>query len=207
MGGTYIGDAKCCSCNTHKTTQYTHDDGHEREPPCPPRNMRFYPMMRMPTRYHKLVPSIITARSGLCSPLSQLFCCHYRYSSTFTSFAFQRQSNDWTVLHTVSTAPPRRHSQLTCSKADLEYNVETTFHHTSPYSDIDRAIQNAAWASYDVKPDRFAVALEDSYTEDLGVPHAMRWPWDRKKGVYVIQSGHEVHCLVCVFTFVREKHD
>lgn len=43
---------------------------------------------------------------------------------------------------------------------------------------------------------RFSVALKDSFSEPLGIPHSMRWPWDGSKGVYILQGGHELHCLV-----------
>ena len=68
--------------------------------------------------------------------------------------------------------------------------------YTSRFNSPDRAVEDAAWDSELVRPEVFAVALDDSYTEKQGLLHSMRWPWDDSKGVYVLNSGHELHCLV-----------
>ena len=57
-------------------------------------------------------------------------------------------------------------------------------------------MQDAAWRSELVRPASLAVALDKSYAKSLGLPRTMRWPWDNDKGVYVLNSGHELHCLV-----------
>ena len=44
--------------------------------------------------------------------------------------------------------------------------------------------------------DNGVVALDDAYTESMGLPLGQRFPWDRKKSIYVVNGYHNLHCLV-----------
>jgi hypothetical protein len=39
------------------------------------------------------------------------------------------------------------------------------------------------------------IALSDDEAKELGLPRAQRWPWDRTKGIYLINAYHNVHCV------------
>lgn len=80
--------------------------------------------------------------------------------------------------------------------AGLSYDVPKTIEYQSPFNNSNRTEEDAAWASELVDQTTLVVALDDSFTESRGVLHSMRWPWDSKKGVYTLNSAHELHCLV-----------
>lgn len=40
------------------------------------------------------------------------------------------------------------------------------------------------------------MALPQKFVSEKGLPHAMRFPWDDDKGVYLLQGYHNLHCLV-----------
>lgn len=64
------------------------------------------------------------------------------------------------------------------------------------YDSTDRAVQDAAWGADALKPENGFIALDDEYSESVGLPHSQRWPWSDKKGVYILSSSHELHCVV-----------
>ena len=51
-----------------------------------------------------------------------------------------------------------------------------------------------AWE--DINIDAGNVALDKSYAEEMGLPKAQDFPWDRSKGIYYINGYHNLHCLV-----------
>lgn len=61
---------------------------------------------------------------------------------------------------------------------------------------MNRTVQDAAWGHVDVEPWNGFVALDEDYTIAEGLPHSQRWPWDSSKGVYIMTSSHELHCVV-----------
>lgn len=45
--------------------------------------------------------------------------------------------------------------------------------------------------------DKGVIALHDDYVEEMGLPRALRYPHNDNYGVYLLQSFHNMHCLVC----------
>lgn len=86
--------------------------------------------------------------------------------------------------------------QILTSAAQLAYDVPTEIKWTNPYNDPDRAVEDAAWSAQAVQPENGFVALDDKYTEAMGLPHSQRSPWFKDKGVYILTSSHEIHCVV-----------
>lgn len=80
--------------------------------------------------------------------------------------------------------------------AGLSYNTPHVIEYKSQFNNADRTAEDAAWASELIDPTTLVVALDDSFTKSRGVLHSMRWPWDSSKGVYTLNSAHELHCLV-----------
>lgn len=91
--------------------------------------------------------------------------------------------------------------------AGLEWNVPVKMNYSSRYNSADRAVEDEAWDAWTVRPESLTVALDDSYAESMGLLHAQRWPWDDTKGVYVLNSGHELHCLQMVRETINHYHD
>jgi hypothetical protein len=42
------------------------------------------------------------------------------------------------------------------------------------------------------------LALSSDFVEEKRLPYALRFPWDKDKGFYLLQSFHNLHCLVCL---------
>lgn len=80
--------------------------------------------------------------------------------------------------------------------AHLSRDVPLVRARSSMYDSTDRHVQDVAWGSDLMKPENGFVALDDDYTESIGLPHAQRSPWYKHKGIYVISSSHELHCVV-----------
>ena len=91
---------------------------------------------------------------------------------------------------------PRLYDLSNANPAGLSRNTQRKIAYHTQYNDPNRTLEDLAWSSELVDPATFIVALDDSYTEERDVLHSMRWPWDSKKGVYTLNSAHELHCLV-----------
>ncbi|CAJ2504614.1 Uu.00g120080.m01.CDS01 [Anthostomella pinea] len=50
--------------------------------------------------------------------------------------------------------------------------------------------------------DAGVVALSQDYVTGKMLPHALRFPWDEDKGVYLLQGFHNLHCLRTLFRYV-----
>ncbi|MCJ1308626.1 hypothetical protein MMC25_002279 [Agyrium rufum] len=53
---------------------------------------------------------------------------------------------------------------------------------------------NAVWEEKtDYSPG--IIALDDSYAKSMGLPRSQRFPWDKSKGIYVLNAYHNLHCV------------
>ncbi|KAK5997696.1 hypothetical protein PT974_00051 [Cladobotryum mycophilum] len=77
----------------------------------------------------------------------------------------------------------------------------------STYDHPDRTVEDAAWEADIVQPYNGFVALDDNYVKSVGLPHSMRSPWDEDKGVYILSSSHEIHCVHVLRDTVNQGHD
>ncbi|KAI2617255.1 hypothetical protein GGS26DRAFT_413406 [Hypomontagnella submonticulosa] len=89
----------------------------------------------------------------------------------------------------------------------LRRNKPTEILSSSDFDSTNRTVQNAAWSHVDVEPWNGFVALDEDYTIAQGLPHSQRWPWDLSKGVYIMTSSHELHCVHVLRDLVNEDHD
>ena len=64
----------------------------------------------------------------------------------------------------------------------------------NPYFGENETAADLLWE--DINIDNGTVALEDSYVEALGLPTSQRFPWDERKGIYILNGFHSMHCLV-----------
>jgi hypothetical protein len=76
--------------------------------------------------------------------------------------------------------------------------MPTVRNYNSTFANPDRAISDAAWANLKLEVEDGWVALDDEYSESVGLPHSSRWPWHVHKGLYVFTSAHEMHCVVSI---------
>lgn len=80
--------------------------------------------------------------------------------------------------------------------AHLRRNIPTEILANDDYDSLNRTVQDAAWNDRDIEPWNGFLALDEDYAIAQGLPHSQRWPWDLSKGVYVLTSAHELHCVV-----------
>ncbi|KAI1260707.1 hypothetical protein F5Y18DRAFT_244934 [Xylariaceae sp. FL1019] len=98
-------------------------------------------------------------------------------------------------------------AQLPTRFAGLRWDKATEILADSDYSSINRTVQDAAWSDVDLEPWNGFLALDEDYTIAQGLPHSQRWPWDSLKGVYIMTSSHELHCVHVLRDLVNEDHD
>ena len=64
------------------------------------------------------------------------------------------------------------------------------------YDGENQTAVDEAWKSAELLPETGLVALSDDWAHFKGLPQAMRFPWDKSKGLYVLNGFHNLHCLV-----------
>ncbi|KAI0391213.1 hypothetical protein F5Y17DRAFT_441631 [Xylariaceae sp. FL0594] len=111
-------------------------------------------------------------------------------------FAYKQMVRPWELLHEL----PTRY-------AGLRREVPTEILAHTDYDSVNRTIQDAAWGHVDVEPWNGFVALDEDYAMGVGLPHSQRWPWDLSKGVYILSSSHELHCVHVLRELVNDDHD
>jgi len=61
------------------------------------------------------------------------------------------------------------------------------------------------WESWN--GDKGVVALHDDYVREMGLPYALRYPWNENYGVYLLQGFHNMHCLRTIFRYVKNNEE
>lgn len=57
-------------------------------------------------------------------------------------------------------------------------------------------LTEAAVVWEDISFDAGMVALDHTWAESKGIPRAQDFPWDKSKGLFVLNGYHSLHCLV-----------
>ncbi|MCJ1458962.1 hypothetical protein MMC28_009339, partial [Mycoblastus sanguinarius] len=85
--------------------------------------------------------------------------------------------------------------ELTSLQAGLERNVPIAWTHDNDFVSHNRTTWDQAWETVDKSQGTGVVAIDDDFVEKTGLPKAQRWPWDKSKGLYLLQGYHNLHCL------------
>ncbi|KAF2152809.1 hypothetical protein K461DRAFT_294446 [Myriangium duriaei CBS 260.36] len=109
---------------------------------------------------------------------------------------FRRNPPPWELLDTL----PSRY-------AHLSRNTTTEFFLHTAHASTNRTIQEAAWNEAEIDPWTGIVALDQGYVKDLNLLPSQKWPWDSTKGVYVLNSFHELHCVHTLREGINQYHD
>ena len=64
------------------------------------------------------------------------------------------------------------------------------------YDSNNQSIADEVWESPLLIPETGLVAMSDDWVTSKGLPRAQRFPWDKSKGLYVLNGFHNMHCLV-----------
>ena len=99
---------------------------------------------------------------------------------------------------TVPSIHPYFCQTLTLLKASLYRNVPTETVEHADYDSPNRTTENAAWDNPGLLPEHGFIALPDSWAAVKGLPATQRWPWDNTKGIYILTSSHELHCVASI---------
>ncbi|KAI0158123.1 hypothetical protein GGR57DRAFT_459082 [Xylariaceae sp. FL1272] len=91
--------------------------------------------------------------------------------------------------------------------AGLRRNIPTEILSSSNFDSMNRTVQDTAWNNVDMEPWNGFLALDEHYAIDRDLPHSQRWPWDHSKGVYIMTSSHELHCVRVLRQSVNEDND
>ncbi|KAF2151899.1 hypothetical protein K461DRAFT_322042 [Myriangium duriaei CBS 260.36] len=111
------------------------------------------------------------------------------------------------LLCRVYVRPWELMSNLPTRYAGLTRNVRTEIIDHTDHESTNRTLQDVAWSERDLQLGPGMVALEDQYASSLGLPHSQRYPWDHDKGVYVLMSTHELHCLHALREYINDNED
>ena len=71
------------------------------------------------------------------------------------------------------------------------------------YTSHNRTVADEAWRSPHLITYTGLVALSDDWVRRKNLPDAQRFPWDKSKGLYILNGFHNMHCLVSILTFTR----
>jgi hypothetical protein len=78
--------------------------------------------------------------------------------------------------------------------AGFALDVPVVYHAHSDYWGENETLANGMWEAIDTNP--IAVALDNEWAKQHGLPEAGPFPWDNSKGTYFVKAFHQLHCLV-----------
>lgn len=87
-------------------------------------------------------------------------------------------------------------NELTKVVAGLLRDNPISWTHHTPYTGAENNQSEADVLWNKISVDAGAVALTESYASSKGLPEAQKFPWDDKKGLYLLNGYHNLHCLV-----------
>ncbi|KAL8765703.1 MAG: hypothetical protein Q9194_006490 [Teloschistes cf. exilis] len=110
------------------------------------------------------------------------------------------------VVLLVHRPVPNAHvSTPTRSTFGLECNKRVAWTDDSDFASHSRTVWDRAWST--LNPDTGLVAISDHVSRQKGLHESQRWPWDQSKGLYLLQSHNNLHCLLLLRTGLVEMHD
>ncbi|KAI1292917.1 hypothetical protein F5Y03DRAFT_402730 [Xylaria venustula] len=131
----------------------------------------------------------------------------HMYVVTICAALFCSLTANLFFVHREFVRPWKLANQLPTRFAGLRRNVPTEILSSSDFDSLNRTVQDAAWGHVDIEPWNGFIALDEDYTIAQELPHSQRWPWDSNKGVYIMTSSHELHCVRALRDLVNEDND
>ncbi|TVY92789.1 Phenylalanine aminomutase (L-beta-phenylalanine forming) [Lachnellula willkommii] len=90
---------------------------------------------------------------------------------------------------------PQRKCNAIDKKAPLTEFVELRTDILIPIGELEESLYDPVWNSPQMSDELGVVALSEDFIKHKNLPHAMRYPWDKDKHVYVLTFHHSIHCL------------
>ncbi|KAL6710960.1 hypothetical protein ACN47E_006835 [Coniothyrium glycines] len=93
------------------------------------------------------------------------------------------------------------------SYAGLKFDKPTPYHAMSEFWNINSTENDmeAAWDAIDTNA--MAIALDDKYASDVGLPASSQFPWDTERSIYYVKGIHDLHCLKLIRKAIVSKHN
>ncbi|KAI1346048.1 hypothetical protein F5Y01DRAFT_322160 [Xylaria sp. FL0043] len=86
--------------------------------------------------------------------------------------------------------------------AELVWDHPLSLHSDNPYNQHDESLRDAAWDAINI--DDGMIALPHSFAEQKGLPKSQPFPWDRSKGIYLLNGHHSLHCARSIYIALNE---
>ncbi|RAL11830.1 uncharacterized protein BO97DRAFT_425129 [Aspergillus homomorphus CBS 101889] len=109
-------------------------------------------------------------------------------------------SNLFFLIHWLrSTKTPPTRSEGGSYYANLHRTLPLPIEETSAY--ISDNVSAVAHLWEELSGDPGVVALDSNFIAEKNLPEAISFPWDKSKGVYLLQGYHNLHCLRTLFRY------
>lgn len=106
------------------------------------------------------------------------------------------------VVFSVLLLHPLQKIEPSSRFAGLQCTREEPYVLVTQYSSDNEKLQDGLW--HDINVDNGVVALSDEWAAQHGLRTAQRFPWDRKKGIYILHGFHNLHCLKIIHISLSE---
>ncbi|KAI0965360.1 hypothetical protein F4678DRAFT_485319 [Xylaria arbuscula] len=107
------------------------------------------------------------------------------------------------VLHALGEIDEakRQHDLAAAARREFlqrypEYLKSDKILSSSDFDILNRTVQDAVWGHIDIEPRNGFVAIDGDHTIAQELPHSQGWTWDSNRGVYIMTSSHERHCVL-----------
>jgi len=86
--------------------------------------------------------------------------------------------------------------------AGLTWDVPVPWIHNTEYASTNFTETYDLWKAVDF--DLGMIALPNDYAESKGLHKSQAFPWDPKKGIYLVNAYHSIHCLKGIHASISE---
>jgi len=109
----------------------------------------------------------------------------------------------WVLSTRASTGDHRKiFLDLPTPYAGLEKNQSGVIAGHDAYTDRNETFRDEMWLN--MHSDDGIIALDDEYVDKMGLPVSQRFPWDQKKGIYLLHGFHNLHCTRSIYISLME---
>ncbi|MCJ1401881.1 hypothetical protein MMC11_005098 [Xylographa trunciseda] len=133
--------------------------------------------------------------SRLCSPVRSCEPCLKRNAPLLIVLFVSLGFNAFLLYLRLKTQSDSLRGTPT-EYAGLLRNVAVPFTIDKVFDSGNQTVSDEAWRSPELVPETGLVAMPNDWVFSKGLPEAQRFPWDKSKGLYVLNGFHNMHCLV-----------
>ncbi|KAI0011126.1 hypothetical protein F4779DRAFT_626783 [Xylariaceae sp. FL0662B] len=86
--------------------------------------------------------------------------------------------------------------------ANIKRETPIQIYSSTEYTSHNITAVTELWEELSGDPGVVALSQDYVWKKRLNLPHAVRFPWDEDKGVYLLQGFHDLHCLRTLFRYI-----